>query len=225
MRGAITVPTEAKRAALTETHAALEARHETISRLLGDAENPAHTRWNERAERLRSGWQGGGMVLRRVRAALHELHAIVFDRLDREDADALVDFFSIPKPTRGGKGATVVPGRPSDLPEPHPHPFRIERKAGGFSILANQGVTPDALPLRLHIRCAYDVLSGNPFRRYSEYDFSFFSSDIQFKKLNADCWPTDCNAFDLVAREAEFCVDVVGFDQHRDIIVVAEAQD
>jgi hypothetical protein len=27
------------------------------------------------------------MVLRRVRAALHELHAVVFDRLDREDTD------------------------------------------------------------------------------------------------------------------------------------------
>jgi hypothetical protein len=76
-----------KRAALTDTHAALEARQETISRLLGDAENPAHTRWNERAERLRNGWQSGGMVLRRVRAALHELHAVVFDRLDREDTD------------------------------------------------------------------------------------------------------------------------------------------
>ena len=112
VRGAITVPTEGKRAALTETHAALEARDEAISRLLGDAENPAHTQWNERAERLRNGWQGGGMVLRRVRAALHELHAVVFDRLDREDNDALVDFFSIPKPTRGGKGATVVPGQP-----------------------------------------------------------------------------------------------------------------
>jgi hypothetical protein len=47
VRGAITVPTEGKRAALTDTHAALEARQETISRLLGDAENPAHTRWNE----------------------------------------------------------------------------------------------------------------------------------------------------------------------------------
>ena len=104
MRGAITVPTEGKRANLTETHAALEARDEAISRLLGDAENPAHTQWNERAERLRNGWQGGGMVLRRVRAALHELHAVVFDRLDREDADALLDFFSIPKPTSGAKG-------------------------------------------------------------------------------------------------------------------------
>jgi hypothetical protein len=43
VRGAITVPSEGKRASLMETHAAPEARHEAISRLLGDAENPAHT--------------------------------------------------------------------------------------------------------------------------------------------------------------------------------------
>jgi hypothetical protein len=225
VRGAITVPTEGKRATLTDTHAALEARDEAISRLLGDAENPAHTQWNERAERLRNGWQGGGTVLRRVRAALHELHAVVFDRLDREDADALLDFFSIPKPTRGNKGATDSPGKPDDLPEPRALPFRIERKGGGFSIVSNSAVAPETLPLKLHIRCAYDVLSGNPFRRYSEYDFSFFSTDIDFEKVNADCWPTDFNEFDIAARKAEFRVDVVGFDQHRDIIVVVEEQD
>ena len=119
----------------------------------------------------------------------------------------------------------MFPASRADLPEPRPRPFRIERKAGGFSILSNPAVTPEALPLKLHVRCAYDVLSGNPFRRYSEYDFSFFSPDIQFEKLNADCWPTDFNEFDLEARKPEFRVDVVGFDQHRDIIVVAEAQD
>jgi hypothetical protein len=225
VRGAITVPTEGKRAALTETHAALEARDDAVSRLLGDAENPAHTQWNERAERLRNNWQGGGMVLRRVRAALHELHAVVFDRLDREDVDALVDFFSIHKPSRAGDAPKIIAGRPPDLPETPPRPFRVERRAGGFSILSNPAAPPAELPLKLHIRCAYDILSGNPFRRYSEYDFSFFSTDIQFEKLYADCWPTDFNEFDLSARQAEFRVDVTGFDQHRDIIVVAEAQD
>jgi hypothetical protein len=225
VRGAITVPTEGKRATLMETHAALEARHEVISRLLGDAENPAHTQWNERAERLRNGWQSGGMVLRRVRAALHELHAVVFDRIDREDQDALVDFFSISKPTRSSKQATIVSGKPADFPEPRPRPFRIERKAGGFSILSNPTVPLEALPLNLHVRCAYDVLSGNPFSRYSEYDFSFFSSDIQYEKFHADCWPTDFNEFDLAARSPDFRVDVVGFDRHRDIIVMVEEQD
>jgi hypothetical protein len=225
VRGAITVPTEGKRAALSETHAALEARDEAISRLLGDAENPAHTQWNERAEKLRNGWHSGSMVLRRTRAALHELHAVVFDRIDREDKDALVDFFAIPKATQGGKGQTI-PGRPDgELPEPRVRPFRIERKAGGFSIVSTPGAEPQTSPLKLHVCCAYDVLTGNPFTRYSEYDFSLFSTDLTLEKLNADCWPTDHNEFDLEARKPEFRVDITGFDQHRDIIVIVEAQD
>jgi hypothetical protein len=206
---------------LPETHAAVEARDTPISQLLGDAENPAHTQWNERAERLRNNWQGGGMVLRRVRAALHELHAIVFDRLDREDADAFVDFFSIPKPARGRKGE-VTGSKPPDVPPTPTARFRVERKAGGFSIVSNPNVDLGAAPVKLHVKCAYDVLSGNPFRRFSEYDFSFFTDQIDFEKLHADCWATDFNEFDLVARKAEFRVDVVGFDQHRDLIVAAE---
>jgi hypothetical protein len=155
VRGAITVPTEGKRAALTDTHAALEARQETISRLLGDAENPAHTRWNERAERLRNGWQSGGMVLRRVRAALHELHAVVFDRLDREDTDALVDFFSIPKPTRGGKGATVVSGQPRDPRATFERVPRISEDASSNWAWRHYGAN------RRQTRCP----DGNPFRQ------------------------------------------------------------
>jgi hypothetical protein len=69
------------------------------------------------------------------------------------------------------------------------------------------------------------VLSGNPFSRYSEYDFSFFSPDIRFEKTHADCWPTDFNEFDLAARNPEFRVNVVGFDQHRDIIVAVKEQE
>jgi hypothetical protein len=66
VRGAITVPTEGRRANFLDCHAALIALDEPISRLLGDAENPAHTQWNERAEKLRAGWHRGPIVLRRV---------------------------------------------------------------------------------------------------------------------------------------------------------------
>jgi len=97
VRGAITVPTEGKKINLVDCHAALLATHDPISRLLGDAENPAHTQWNERAERLRAGWQGGGLVLRRVRALLPEIYDLISERIERDDPLALLEFFSIPK--------------------------------------------------------------------------------------------------------------------------------
>ena len=54
VRGAITVPTEGKKARLTDCHAAVVADDALISQPLGDSENPAHTQWNERAEKLRA---------------------------------------------------------------------------------------------------------------------------------------------------------------------------
>jgi hypothetical protein len=164
VRGAITVPTEGRRSSFIDCHAALIAGDEPISRLLGDAENPAHTQWNERAEKLRVGWQRGWLVLRRVRAALHELHELITERLERDDHDAFLDFFSVPKSDRGVPAPRPTSGRPPDLPPSRPKPFRIQKRKGGFAILPVGEIDEYQFPLSIRVRCAYDVLSGNPFK-------------------------------------------------------------
>lgn len=222
VRGSITVPTEGKKTNLPDAHAALVATDELISRLLGDAENPAHTQWNERAEKLRLGWEGGGLALRRVRAALPELYALVAERVERDDPLALVEFFSIPKSKDAGATPPTT-GRPVDLPPASPKPFRIEKRAGGFAILPDANIKPDQFPMQLHVRCAYDVLSGNPYKRYSEYDFSLYRHPIQISKVNADCWQTTDNEIDVVAHKEDFKVEVSGFDVNRDLIVEAQS--
>ena len=77
--------------------------------------------------------------------------------------------------------------------------------------------------MQLHVRCAYDVLSGNPYKRYSEYDFSLYRHPIQITKVNADCWQTTDNEMDVVAKNADFKVEVSGFDANRDLIVEAQS--
>ena len=77
--------------------------------------------------------------------------------------------------------------------------------------------------MQLQIRCAYDILSGNPYKRYSEYDFSLYRHPIQVNKVNADCWPTEGNVMDIVARGPEFKIEVSGFDPNRDLIVEAQS--
>lgn len=222
VRGSITVPTEGKKINLPDAHAALVATDELISKLLGDAENPAHTQWNERAEKLRVGWESGGLALRRVRAALPELYALVAERVERDDPLALLEFFSIPKSKDAGATPPTT-GRPVDLPPAAPKPFRIERRVGGFAILPDGNIKPDHFPMQLHVRCAYDVLSGNPYKRYSEYDFSLYRHPIQISKVNADCWQTTDNEMDVVAHKADFKVEVSGFDANRDLIVEAQS--
>ena len=223
VRGSITVPGEGKKAHLVDCHAALVAKHSLISQLLGDAENPAHTQWNERAEKLKANWSGSHLVLRRIRSVLHEIHALVADRIERDDPMALLDFFSIPKSKQHGSSPRGQSARPVDLPPARPKPFRIERRSGGFSIVPNANVKPDGFPLKIHLRCAYDVLNGNPLRRFSDEDFSFYSGKLKIEKQNADCWPTDPNGIDVEARTLDFKIDVVGFDPNRDLIVEAQS--
>lgn len=221
VRGSITVPTEGKKINLPDSHAALVATSDPISKFLGDAENPAHTQWNERAEKLRLGWESGGLALRRVRALLPELYALVAERIERDDPLALLEFFSIPRSKDAG-AAPPMTGRPVDLPLGVPKPFRIEKRAGGFVILPDGNSEPDKFPMQLHVRCAYDVLSGNPYKRYSEYDFSLYRHPIQINKINADCWPTTDNELDVVMHKPEFRIEVSGFDVNRDLIVEAQ---
>jgi hypothetical protein len=223
VRGSITVPIEGKKVNLPDSHAALVATDDPISKLLGDAENPAHTQWNERAEKLRLGWERGHMVLRRVRAALNELYKLVAERIERDDPLAFLEFFSVPKSDRAGDTRPVV-GRPSDLPPTTPRPFRIEKRAGGFAILPNgPEETGDQFPMRLKIRCAYDVLSGNPYKRFSEYDFSFYRGMFDINKENASCLPIQANELEIVARGQDFRVEVLGFDPNRDLIIEAQS--
>ena len=151
------------------------------------------------------------MALRRVRAVLHELHSVVFDRLDREDADALVDFFSIPKPIRRGKeGELFLVSRPISLKldpglsgssaGPAVSPFSRTRPcAGDIS-------TKTPYPLRL--RCP--LRQSVPALQRIRLQFLFHRHRVL--KAHADCWPTDFNEFDMVARQLDFRVDVVGFD-------------
>jgi hypothetical protein len=81
----------------------------------------------------------------------------------------------------------------------------------------------DQFPMQIRVRCAYDILSGNPYKRYSEYDFSFYRHGLQVVKDNADWWPTQGNEADVVARGPEFRIEVSGFDPNRDLIVEAQS--
>ncbi len=221
VRGSITVPTEGKKINLPDSHAAVVATDGPISRLLGDAENPAHTQWNERAQKLRFGWEGGGLVLRSIRHAIPDLYALIAEKVERNDPLALLEFFSIPKSEHAGARSPIA-GGPEELPSPAPKLFRIDKRLGGFAILPDRGAAPDQFPMKLHVRCAYDVLSGNPYKRYSVHDFSLYRT-VEITKENADCWPTTDNEMDVVMRGPESRVDVCGFDRHRDLIIEAHS--
>ena len=66
-RGSITVPREIKYFHGVHAYGAMVARDNDAVAFLGDAENPAHTAWNERAEKLHDRWENPSRALRAIR--------------------------------------------------------------------------------------------------------------------------------------------------------------
>ena len=103
-RGSITVPGEIRYFSGAHAHGAMVASDEGVVGFLGDAENPAHTAWNANAEKLARQWRSPSQMLKNIRYALRELYALIADRVEQEDRDALVDFFSLADLSRSTQG-------------------------------------------------------------------------------------------------------------------------
>jgi len=170
--------------------------------------------------------------LRRVRAVLPELHELITEKQERDDPLALIDFFSIPKADRDRVAPRTTVGRPADLPPSKPKPFRILKRKGGFAILPEPEMDGVQFPLAIQVRCAYDILTGNPFKRFSEIDFDLFKAHRGNKRINgtisivernANCWPIEPNLIDIRANAPNFIVEVVGFDKNRDLVIEAQS--
>jgi hypothetical protein len=221
VRSAITVPDEARYFRARQVFGALVAEDTAIASFLGDSENPAHTRWNGAAEKLDKNWKAGKARLSEIRNSLNRLYDAFSQAVEVREAEALIDVFSIPDLTAGSGGR--VRTRPPVIPPltPSPKLYRILERQGGFSIAAGPGLTEDKLPMRLKVRAAYDVLRGDPFKRYNPLDFDLTKDELEISATGADFTATSPNELTIDASEAAFRVDLDGFDLNRDLMVRA----
>ncbi len=222
VRSAITVPDEARYFRPRQVFGALVAEDSVIASFLGDAENPAHTRWNGAAEKLDKNWKAGKSRLSEIRNSLGRLFEALSQAVDQREPEALIDVFSIPDFTGESRGRKVTPPKKMPLLTPSPKLYRIVERKGGFSIAAGPGLTGDKLPLRVKVRAAYDVLRGDPFKRHSPFDFDLMKDDdVEVLAMGADVTRTSANELTIEATGEDFRVDLDGFDLNRDLMVRA----
>lgn len=224
VRGAITLPQEAAQFRARRAFGALIAQDAGITEFLGDAENPAHTRWNLNAEKLNAEWINPAVRLREIRGSLNVLAMLLTQAHERIEPDALIDVLSIPAPA----------GRPRQKPRPAPDPgpvppitgrpkkFTVQQRTGGFLVTGSSGLTESDLPLEIRVQAAYDIARGNPFRKHDALDFDFRGSDgVTLRSEGASVQPLKANELRIEALRADFAVHVSGFDQNRDVVVRA----
>jgi hypothetical protein len=219
VRNAITINGEARRQYKDKVaFAALVAGDGVAAQVLRASENPAHTEWNPRAQKLAEAWdpEDAGKRIRQIGRLPRQLCDLLVEAVEQKDDTALIDFFAIPQsgPKMKPKPLTF-PTKP-EPPEPKPETFTVHRKDTGFIIKGSLGVEPPVLK----VIAAYDVVRGDPFAGFSEFDFDFRKSAPGQPEVTADKAEIDVlgpNMLKITPAESEFAVEVTGFDTRRDL--------
>ena len=218
-RGPITLPREYN--FFGAARGAMIASDDGMAEFLGDAENPAHTMWNQNAEKLTSRWNSPRITLSLVRNSVRDLYGMISDQKETQDDDALIDFFSIADKALGNKGGKKPPNPdpPSRLTA-----IKIQPKTGGFALIAGPGAKDWKFPRKIRVRMAYDMVGANPFRRFSPFDFNLKSSkEVFFSATSGDVRIAQPNVLIFKVSAPDFRLSVGGFDTLRDLVVDARA--
>jgi len=229
IRGSVTVPNEESNFRNRRAFAALVATDPLVSSFLRDAENPAHTSWNGNAEKLNRNWRAPGERLREIRHSLRQLHELLDRGTRREDTDALKSLINVkdPAPTQDpSRQGERTP--PSSFPHitPNPRVCVLTARKGGFALKGGPDLQAAALPLKVIVQAAYDLPTGNPFKKFSRFDFDFrMGSDLKIKSTGARWMAPDANRIVIDVGDPDFSFEVSGFDINRDLIVGAVLRD
>lgn len=206
---------------------------EPIAEMLGDAENPAHTQWQENSENFRGKYKNGRSYLGFVSRSVAKLNELISGRNEKEDKTLLMDIFSVTAPedmediaeTDKKKKTVKRQGQETeidtnDIPPPKPRNYRLSRIKGGFMIRGSDRIIDE--PIIFDVRVAYGTRTGNPIKKYSVNDFDFSAEDseviVEYQDLE-DLLQNE-NQIKFKALDNKFRLTVTGFDPHRDLIVV-----
>ena len=187
---------------------------ENLAALLRDSEEPSHSRWNERAEKVRDRYDLGASTVRFVNASVRRIIQCLMATQKGVHRDLLSEFFSIPRDGARTRTRNGSNGHSRT-------PFEISERQGGFSVrVVDRG---KGIPGRLHIQVAYEIRRGNPLRRYDRRDFQLDS--IDFEVLVDGCTIQEMRENQIIVRieEEGARISVNGFDPNRDILVQVDA--
>lgn len=227
VRGSITIPGEARTFRGRGAFGALIAEHPLITDFLGDAENPAHTRWSANSGKLADRWKAGADKVRAIRSLLNELHHTVAEAEAKVDEDIFIDILSVPKPASSNKPDKENEVSPKKIPakSPKPQDFKVSPIDRGFAVRGVPG-GPTATPFNVQVRMAYDVRRGNPFKKFKSHDFDATSpGSISVSVVGAATFArAEPNVISLTVDDHDFECKIIGFDPERDLIVSARVK-
>jgi len=206
-----------------------------LAKLLGDAENPAHTEWQKDSPHFKGKYKHGGKIISFVINSLERLYDLLLRPSEGIDQDILKDVFYIIEEEKeeeeddnSGRGKKDNKGDQSgELGDENINskikPIIISKIKGGIKITANQKV--QKMPKNVEIKLAYVTPKGNPLKRYNKLDFDLSKSNLDFELENGRILKKDKNLIKFEMDSLEFNLSLTGFDNNRDLFVKADFND
>lgn len=199
-----------------------------LSSLLGDAENPMHTDWVQRNDKLLKRNKNGPETVSYVKSAVRELTRWLTEVQEQKREDLLMDLFYVEEPGPGlgveeeqeeepknkKRRTRRKPLKPFKGPK-GPTPYKVKKIEGGFEVIPAEGLV---LPQKIVIRAAYDARDRNAFEDYRPHDFIIDSGDLKVDAKGAD-YIANLNSLTITVKKQDFRVTVTGFDVRRDLRV------
>ena len=220
IRSGISLPEEEKRLGGRPVRGILYAEDQIISEFLGDAEEPAHTRWNERREGLNIKYSNHRGTLRFIRNAMRNLIDLL-DMQSREiDYDLLEHIFSIPDletQDEDDKEKKESEKKPDEPIPPREGGFTVDKITNGL-VIKYDGYLHE-FPMSAWLKIAYDVQKGNPFSSYESYDFNLNEGAITVNIDNGIISRKELNIIFFELQERKSSIKLTGFDPNRDIVL------
>ncbi|RPH52810.1 MAG: hypothetical protein EHM85_01535 [Desulfobacteraceae bacterium] len=229
IRQGITIP-EVSSLKFKGVRAIVSITDPALTSFLGDSENPAHTDWERNSKKFKAKYRLGPTTLDFVKTSPRELVRILTQPGRGTDRNLLKHIFSLPsseteaeesqQPAKGSdwkenaKGRFIGSGSPPNI--------QISSIKGGFSL---SGHFKDAeIPEQISVRVAYEVRSGNPFKKYTPLDFELDKDPIIIRPNGLEIISCRDNHLHLGVMTADFHLAVTGFDRHRDLRIKISAR-
>lgn len=196
-----------------------------LSAFLGDAENPAHTDWERNSKKFKMKYRLGVSTLDFVKTSPREIVKILTQPQKGRDENLLKHLFALPaaSPEKAGhetkkkeKGdGEEKDGESTFVGVEGANYLQLNSIKGGFSLMRRP--KSRKVPRFINVWMAYEVRSGNPFKKYTPLDFDVSKTPIQIKMNGGKLLLCRENILVAEILDVNFKLSVIGFDTHRDL--------
>jgi hypothetical protein len=202
-----------------------------LADLLGSAEGPAHMEWSSGTQKFKRDFGNSSypaLILPMIKGYPSKFIEALVSKSGSFDSDLLADLLNF-----DDSSEDIEPGpRPGPNPGPNPNPpplkpipprrpalVNVTPIEGGFRISPSSSSTLGSGDT-FRVRVAYQVRRGNPFSKYSPYDFEINKPDqFGFTYKNCEATAKSGNSVTIKLSAEAFSFELLGFDALRDVEV------